>query len=224
MTASRSRAWTSSSESKASSSRTRCARASGSRLSASTPTARRRPAGGSSKSTTSSASVQAVTRSSTSSSPAGRGLRSTARQHDAPPGTLVFVRDQAVRRGAVAEEAGTTVLVVGGVPGRAFAPSPWEAWLEAYPSYRRKEFGQALEIMRGRPRRVSRQRRTCSTTRRASRRWPGSTTPLSSTSGGPSSSSRGGASGRSRTRISTRSATTPVSRAEDLQAAAWARA
>jgi tetratricopeptide (TPR) repeat protein len=70
--------------------------------------------------------------------------------HDAPPGTLVFVRGQAVRRGAVAEEAGTTVLVVGGVPGRSYAPSPWEAWLEAYPSYRRKEFGQALEIMRGR--------------------------------------------------------------------------
>jgi tetratricopeptide (TPR) repeat protein len=52
---------------------------------------------------------------------------------DAPAGTAVFVRDPAVRRGAVAKEADTTVLVVGGVPGRAFEPSPWEAWLAAKP-------------------------------------------------------------------------------------------
>lgn len=52
---------------------------------------------------------------------------------DAPAGTLVFVRDPAVRRGAIAIEGDTTVLVVGGVPGRAFEPSPWEAWLAAKP-------------------------------------------------------------------------------------------
>jgi tetratricopeptide (TPR) repeat protein len=52
---------------------------------------------------------------------------------DAPAGTAVFVRDPAVRRGAVAKEADTTVLVVGGVPGRVFEPSPWEAWLAAKP-------------------------------------------------------------------------------------------
>jgi tetratricopeptide (TPR) repeat protein len=51
---------------------------------------------------------------------------------DAPAGTVVFVRDPAVRRGAVAK-ADTTVLVVGGIPGRAFEPSPWEAWLAAKP-------------------------------------------------------------------------------------------
>jgi hypothetical protein len=51
----------------------------------------------------------------------------------APAGTLVFVGDPEVRRGAVAEEAGTTVLVVGAVPGRRFEPSPWEAWLAAKP-------------------------------------------------------------------------------------------
>lgn len=70
-------------------------------------------------------------------------------EHDAPAGTLVFARDPAVRRGAVAEEAGTTVLVVGGVPGRTFEPSPWEGWLEAYPFYARKEYGRAVEIMHG---------------------------------------------------------------------------
>jgi tetratricopeptide (TPR) repeat protein len=52
---------------------------------------------------------------------------------DAPEGTLVFVRDPAVRRGAVAKTDDTTVLVVGGVIGEAFAPSPWEAWLAAKP-------------------------------------------------------------------------------------------
>ena len=54
-------------------------------------------------------------------------------QVDAPTGTLVFVRDPAVRRAATAKEAGTTVLVVGAVSGRPFEPSPWEAWLAAKP-------------------------------------------------------------------------------------------
>ena len=67
---------------------------------------------------------------------------------DAPAGTLVFVRDSAARRHAVAETADTIVLVVGGTPGRAFAPSPWEAWLEALPSYERQEYGRAVEVMR----------------------------------------------------------------------------
>jgi tetratricopeptide (TPR) repeat protein len=52
---------------------------------------------------------------------------------DAPAGTLVFVGDPAVQRSAGAKEAGTTVLVVGGVIGRAFQPSPWESWLAAMP-------------------------------------------------------------------------------------------
>jgi hypothetical protein len=51
----------------------------------------------------------------------------------APAGTVVFVGDPEVRRGAVAEEPGTTVLVVGATPGRRFEPSPWEAWLAAKP-------------------------------------------------------------------------------------------
>jgi tetratricopeptide (TPR) repeat protein len=67
---------------------------------------------------------------------------------DAPAGTLVFVRDPAVRRGAVAEEPATTVLVVGATPGQAFEPSPWEAWLGAYPYYQRRDYGRALEVMR----------------------------------------------------------------------------
>jgi tetratricopeptide (TPR) repeat protein len=52
---------------------------------------------------------------------------------DAPQGTLLFVSDPAVRRGAMAKTDRTTVLVAGGVIGDAFAPSPWEAWLAAKP-------------------------------------------------------------------------------------------
>jgi hypothetical protein len=52
---------------------------------------------------------------------------------DAPAGTFVFVSDPQVRRGAVGLGEGTTVLVVGGVPGKAFRASPWEAWLKASP-------------------------------------------------------------------------------------------
>ena len=45
---------------------------------------------------------------------------------DAPAGTLVFVRDPAVKRAAVAHEAGTTLLCVGGRPGQPFRISGWE--------------------------------------------------------------------------------------------------
>jgi hypothetical protein len=45
---------------------------------------------------------------------------------DAPAGTFVFVRDPAIMRAAVAHEAGTTVLAVGGEPDVAYAVSPWE--------------------------------------------------------------------------------------------------
>lgn len=66
---------------------------------------------------------------------------------DAPAGTLVFVRDPATRRAATAAEADTTVLVVGGTVGKAFEPSPWEAWLEALPSYNARDYDTAVEIM-----------------------------------------------------------------------------
>jgi tetratricopeptide (TPR) repeat protein len=66
---------------------------------------------------------------------------------DAPAGTLVFVRDPAVRRGAVAVEPGTAVLVVGAAAGKAFAPSPWESWLEALPAYKAKDFDAAAGVL-----------------------------------------------------------------------------
>jgi tetratricopeptide (TPR) repeat protein len=46
-------------------------------------------------------------------------------EHDAPPGTLVHCPPGTLR-GAVAAEAGTTVLGIGAKPGEAFQPSGWE--------------------------------------------------------------------------------------------------
>jgi hypothetical protein len=65
---------------------------------------------------------------------------------DAPAGTFVFVSDPKVRRGAVGLEERTTVLVVGGVPGKAFRASPWEAWLEASPHLEAGEPERGVEI------------------------------------------------------------------------------
>lgn len=47
----------------------------------------------------------------------------------APAGTVLFVEDPALERGAVAEEAGTIVLTIGAAPGVGFTPSDWEAQL-----------------------------------------------------------------------------------------------
>jgi tetratricopeptide (TPR) repeat protein len=52
-------------------------------------------------------------------------------QLDAPSGTLVFIRDPGVKRHAVAMEAETTVLAVGGKPGQ-HEPSTWETFFAAY--------------------------------------------------------------------------------------------
>ena len=45
---------------------------------------------------------------------------------DAPTGTIVFVRDPAAKRGAIARDPDTTVLSVGAKAGEAFTPQPWE--------------------------------------------------------------------------------------------------
>jgi tetratricopeptide (TPR) repeat protein len=45
---------------------------------------------------------------------------------DAPAGTIVFVRDPAATREAVAQEPATTVLSVGGKPGEPYRPLAWE--------------------------------------------------------------------------------------------------
>jgi tetratricopeptide (TPR) repeat protein len=75
------------------------------------------------------------------------GFTLDGEEHDAPAGTLVFVRDPEVRRSAVARAPDTTVLVVGATRGRAFEPSPWESWLEALPAYRARDYERAAGIL-----------------------------------------------------------------------------
>jgi len=45
---------------------------------------------------------------------------------EARAGTVIFIRDPAVERSAVAKEPGTTVLAIGGKPGAPYGPGPWE--------------------------------------------------------------------------------------------------
>jgi hypothetical protein len=63
---------------------------------------------------------------------------------DAPSGTLVFIRDPALRRSAIAEEEGTLVLAIGGEPGRAFEVSPWESYFGALPDLRAERWEDAI--------------------------------------------------------------------------------
>jgi mannose-6-phosphate isomerase-like protein (cupin superfamily) len=67
---------------------------------------------------------------------------------DAPAGTFVFVRDRSVRRGAHADEPGTTVLALGGEPGAAFQVSPWEYYFAAIPAFKDKDYERGIEIVR----------------------------------------------------------------------------
>src|SRR4051794_21108813 len=53
-------------------------------------------------------------------------------EHDATPGTAVFVREPALKRKAVATADGTTVLSVGGKAGEAFEPRVWEVNAEVF--------------------------------------------------------------------------------------------
>ena len=67
-------------------------------------------------------------------------------EFEAPTGTFVFVREPQTRRGATADEPGTTVLVVGGKRGEPYEVSPWEEWAEAWPHYEAKEYDKAIEV------------------------------------------------------------------------------
>jgi hypothetical protein len=65
---------------------------------------------------------------------------------DAPAGTMVFLDDVTVRRHAVAKEPGTTVLAIGGVPGR-HEPSAWEYFFPALPAMRDGDYDTARQIL-----------------------------------------------------------------------------
>jgi mannose-6-phosphate isomerase-like protein (cupin superfamily) len=66
---------------------------------------------------------------------------------DAPAGTLVFVRPD-VKRTAFAQEPGTTIIAMGGMPGRPFEPDGWELWAPLRPLYDAGEYGRVIELGR----------------------------------------------------------------------------
>jgi tetratricopeptide (TPR) repeat protein len=66
---------------------------------------------------------------------------------DATPGTIVFVRDPAAKRKAVAEEAGTRILAVGAKRGEAYVPATWERSAPAFPYFASKEYDKAAGVL-----------------------------------------------------------------------------
>ena len=67
---------------------------------------------------------------------------------DAPAGTLVFA-EPGVKRTAFAEEDGTTVVVVGGKPGKAYEVLGFEVWAPFGPLYEAGEYAEAADRARG---------------------------------------------------------------------------
>jgi tetratricopeptide (TPR) repeat protein len=62
---------------------------------------------------------------------------------EAPSGTLLFVRPEA-KRSAVASEEGTTLLIIGGTPGKAYDVLPPEA-AEAFAAYNAGDYETAAK-------------------------------------------------------------------------------
>jgi hypothetical protein len=65
---------------------------------------------------------------------------------DAPAGTLVYLDDVAQRRHAIAREPGTTVLAIGGVPGKHDVSS-WEYFFPALEPMRTGDYDSARTIL-----------------------------------------------------------------------------
>jgi tetratricopeptide (TPR) repeat protein len=68
-------------------------------------------------------------------------------RRDAPAGTFVSVR-AGVKRTAFAEEPETTVLALGGVPGKAYEPMGWEVWGPIRPLYEAGDYAEAADRLR----------------------------------------------------------------------------
>jgi tetratricopeptide (TPR) repeat protein len=65
-------------------------------------------------------------------------------RQDAPEGTFVFVRP-GVKRTAFADEPGTTIVAVGGTPGKPYDPVGWELWAPLVPLYEAGEYAEVVE-------------------------------------------------------------------------------
>jgi mannose-6-phosphate isomerase-like protein (cupin superfamily) len=65
----------------------------------------------------------------------------------APAGTLVFARP-GVKRTAVSEEPETTIIALGGTPGKAYEPDGWELWEPIRPLYEAGEYAEVADRLR----------------------------------------------------------------------------
>jgi hypothetical protein len=63
---------------------------------------------------------------------------------DAPAGTFVFA-PPGVKRTAFAEEPETTIVVLGGTPGKAYEPDGWELWAPLNPLHAAGEYAEAAD-------------------------------------------------------------------------------
>ena len=67
-------------------------------------------------------------------------------EHELGPGRLVFVSDPSLKRGAVALDADTVVLALGGKPGAPYEVSAWEAMFAAVPAMQAERWDEAIRI------------------------------------------------------------------------------
>jgi len=67
-------------------------------------------------------------------------------EHELGPGQLVFVRDPSLKRSAVALDADTVVLALGGKAGEPHKVSAWEAMFAAVPASREERWADAIAI------------------------------------------------------------------------------
>jgi tetratricopeptide (TPR) repeat protein len=63
---------------------------------------------------------------------------------EAPAGTFVFARPD-VKRTAFAEEPGTTIVALGGTPGKAYEPHGWEIWMPLHRLYESGKYAEAAD-------------------------------------------------------------------------------
>jgi tetratricopeptide (TPR) repeat protein len=63
---------------------------------------------------------------------------------DAPAGTLVYAQP-GVKRTAFAEQPGTTIIVLGGTPGKTYEPHGYEIWAPLHPLYEAGKYAEAAD-------------------------------------------------------------------------------
>ena len=63
---------------------------------------------------------------------------------DAPQGTLVYVKPEA-NRTAFAEEPNTTLVAVGGTPGKPYVAHGWELWAPLVPLYNEQRYDEVAD-------------------------------------------------------------------------------